>query len=616
MGWEAWFVLGVVAVIFFGLARGLAPPDVLLFGGAVLVGLVGILTPEATFEALTNQGMLTVAALFVVAAGLKETGALEVIGGRILGATRSEHGAISRIAGPVLALSAFLNNTPVVAMFISVVSDWCRRHRISPSRLLLPLSYLAILGGTCTLIGTSTNLVVNGMMIQHAERLNEEAASVEDDARRVSLQHTASQLHGMSLFEMSYLGVPCALIGVAYLMTAGRRLLPDRSDLLERLGASPREYVVEVKVQKGCRLVGQRIEQAGLRRLPGLYLIQVERGEQVISPVGPDFVLREDDVLTFSGVVSTIVDLERIPGLVPISDDAYEAEAVKKRNRLLCEAVISSTSPLVGKNVRDANFRAFYNAAVVAVHRGGQRLRGKIGDIVLQGGDTLLVQAGPNFTQAHRNNPDFYLVHGIEESRPVRHDRVPQAFGLLVLLVALMATGAIPVVMAAFLVAGLMVISRCISASVARQYVDLQVLLTIVGALGLARALQTTGAAEAIAHNVVALIQHMGPRAALVAVYLITVFFTELITNNAAAALLFPFAVVVAQDLGVSPRPFVLAVTFAASASFLTPIGYQTNMMVYGPGGYRFTDFVRVGLPLTLLLCVVSTILIPVIWPF
>ncbi len=616
MGWEGWFTLAVVAAVFVGLARSLAPPDVLLLGGMLAVSLVGILTPEEAFVGFANEGVLTVAALFVVAAGLSETGALERLSRRVMGQDGRETSAILRMALPVLTASAFLNNTPVVAMFMSMIRGWCRRHRISPSRLMIPLSYIAILGGTCTLIGTSTNLVINGMMINRAQLLAEQLTGEQDPLVREQLEKSRDGLRGLSMFELGYLGVPYALVGLAYLALIGRRLLPDRKDLLEQLGDSPREYVVDMEVQPGCGLIGQRVDAAGLRHLPGLFVIQVTRGEQVIAPVGPDLILQAGDRLTFTGVVSTIVDLERIPGLVPVADDAYVTEAGKRRAQQLCEAVISNTSPLVGKNIRDANFRAYYNAAVVAVHRGGTRLLGRIGDIVLRAGDTLLLQTGPHFAQAHRNNPDFYLVSGVEESRPVRHDRARIGLVLLLVLIVLMASGWMPIVVAAFFIAGLMIVTRCISASVARQNIDLQVLLTIAGALGLATALQKTGAAAVIAHTLVDLTSALGPRGTLITVYLITMLFTELITNNAAAALIFPFVVVIAEELGVSPRPFVVAVTFAASASFATPIGYQTNMMVYGPGGYRFTDFLRVGVPLSLLLAVVATLLIPMIWPF
>jgi di/tricarboxylate transporter len=591
-------------------------PDAMLVGAAVILGLTGILTPAEVFAGLTNQGMLTVAALFVVAAGVRETGALEVVGRRLLGNTTRDRTLILRLAGPTLGMSAFLNNTPVVAMLMNVVTDWCRRHRVSPSRLLLPLSYLAILGGTCTLIGTSTNLVVDGMMRQRAEQATQQAAEAATSEEREQLNRTGQALHGMSLFELSWLGIPGALAGVLFLVFVGRRLLPDRKNLLERLGASPREYLVDMIIEPGCRLINQRVDEAGLRQLPGLFLIEVNHAGTIFAPVGPDYVLQEGDRLTFTGVVSTIVDLERIPGLVPAADAGYESHGSWRKGRQLCEAVISTTSPLVGRTIRDTNFRALYNAAIVAVHRGGQRLKGRIGDIVLQPGDTLLLQAGAHFNQAHRNNPDFYLVSPIEESRPLRHERAPLAFFMVALLAGLMVSGLVSIVMAAFLVAGLMILTRCISTAVARKSVDWQVLLTIAGALAVATALRKTGVAETIAALVVSSIQSLGPRGALLAVFLITMVFTELITNNAAAALIFPFAIAVAEHFGVSPRPFAVIVMYAASASFITPIGYQTNLMVFGPGGYKVGDFVRVGLPLSLLLCGLATLLVPMIWPF
>ncbi len=616
MGWDAWLTLALVVAVFVGLWRALAPPDALLVGAAVVLGVSGVLTPSEVFAGLSNEGMLTVAALFVVAAGVRETGALDAIGNRMMGNAKSDRGVIIRMSGPVLTMSAFLNNTPVVAMLISVVADWCRRHRVSPSRLLLPLSYLAILGGTCTLIGTSTNLVVNGMMIDRAERAAVLADEVDSPEARENLIALSEHLTGMTLFELSYVGIPVAIAGVLYLVLVGRRLLPNRKDLLEQLGETRREYLVDMVIEPDCRLVGQRVEEAGLRHLSGLFLIEVYHDGNIIAPVGPDYVLHAGDRLTFTGVVSTIVDLERIPGLVPAADGGYESRGSWRQDRQLSEVVISPTSPLIGKNIRDSNFRALYNAAIVAVHRGGVRLAGRIGDIVLREGDTLLLQTGPHFAQAHRNNPDFYLVSGIEESRSLRHDRAPLAILLVAVLLGLMVSGVVSIVMAAFLVAGLMVMTRCISVSVARKNVDWTVLLTIAGALAVATALQKTGASEEIAGRVVGWTHPLGPYAALLTVFLMTTFFTELVTNNAAAALIFPFAVAVAEHFGVSPRPFAVAVMMAASASFVTPLGYQTNMMVFGPGGYRFGDFVRVGVPMNILVCALTVLLVPIFWPF
>ncbi len=535
--------------------------------------------------------MLTVAALFVVAAALRETGVLGYVGHHLLGKVRDERTALGRIAALVMPLSAVINNTPIVAMMVPVVIDWCRKRQVSPSKLLMPLSFLTILGGTCSLIGTSTNLVVQGLMLKDGMR-------------------------GMSFFEIAYAGVPCALVGTLYLFTIGRKLLPERKELMEQFGESRRDYLVEMQVQPGCRLIGQSVEAAGLRQLPGLFLIEIDRDGQIIGPVGPDEVIRAQDRLVFTGVASTIIDLEKIPGLVPAADTQYEVSSRGRRGRLLCEAVISPTSPLLGKMIRHANFRALYGAAIVAVHRNGARMTNKIGEITLRAGDTLLLQTGPHFTQAYRNSPDFYLVSDVADSRPLRHDRAWIAVVLFFLLIALMSTGLIDTMLAAFLAAGLMIATRCISAAHARESVEWPMLVTIAASFGVGTALESSGLAEILTRAMVDATRPFGAVVTLSALYFGTMILNEMVTNNAAAVLAFPFALQSAALLNLSDaRPFVIAVALAASNAYASPIGYQTHMMVYGPGGYRFSDFIRVGLPLNLLLWGVATVVIPYWWP-
>ena len=535
--------------------------------------------------------MLTVAVLFVVVAGLRETGVLDYIGQHLLGKSRTERGVLLRLSGVVLPLSAFLNNTPIVAMFMPVVLDWSRRNQVSPSRLLIPLSYLAILGGTCTLIGTSTNLVINGLMIENG-------------------------IPGLSLFEIARIGIPYAVIGIAYLFVTGSILLPERKELLEQLGESRREFLAEMQIQAGCRLIGQTIEQGGLRQLPGLFLIEIDRNGQIIAPALPDQRLELHDRLIFTGIISSIIELEKIPQLVPVADPDYEVSPRKQRRRRLCEAVISENSPLRGKTIRDAEFRAVYGAAVVAVHRSGKRVEKKIGDITLQSGDTLLLQTQPHFQRAHRHDPAFYLISDVENWRPLRSDRAWIAVSLLLMLILLMTTGVMPIVLSATLTAVLMVALGCISAGDARQSVEWQVLITIAAAFGVGTALQNSGAATVIAASLVEATREWGPIAAIAVIYLLGSIMTELITNNAAAVLMFPFCLETARLYQASPLPFLMTLILSASASFMTPIGYQTNMMVYGPGGYRFTDFLRIGTPLNLLLWIVAVVMIPWIWPF
>jgi len=596
---DAWFTLAVVFAIFVALARNWAPPDVLFISGVALLALKGVISPDQAFSGFSNAGMLTVAVLFVVAEGLKETGVLDYIGQQVLGKANTQRGALGRLAGIIIPSSAFLNNTPVVAMFMPIVVDWCRRHRVSPSKLLIPLSYLAILGGTCTLIGTSTNLVVHGLLLQHG-------------------------MEGMSMFEIGQVGLPYALVGIVYLMLFGNRLLPERKELLEQLGESRREYLAEMLVQGDCRLIGKNVADAGLRNLPGLFLIEIDRKGEIITPVAPNEVIKANDRLVFTGVVSSVVELQKVTGLVPVADPTYESSPARQASRRMCEAVISADSPLIGQTIRDANFRAVYGAAVVAVHRGGSRVQQKVGDIRLEPGDTLLLQTEPHFVRAHHNDPAFYLVSDVDQWRPVRHHRAWIALVLFLILIVLMTTGVVPTLVAAVLVAAGMIGFGCLSAGDARRSIELQVLVTIAAAFGIGAALEESGAAAGVAGVLVDITDWLGwgTVAALALTYLMASILTEMITNNAVAAVLFPVCLKIADKCSimegatVDPRPFLIALTMAASASLMTPIGYQTNMMVYGPGGYRFTDFIKVGLPLHLILWCVATLLIPVFWPF
>ncbi|MDX1947528.1 MAG: SLC13 family permease [Pirellulaceae bacterium] len=603
---QAQFTLGLVFVLFLLLALSSLSPDVVLLLGVVVLLVLGVVTPADALAGFSNEGMITVGVLFVIGAGVRQTGGVDWIATRLFGRPKSVVGAVTRLVVPTMTLSAFMNNTPLVAMLIPAVNDYARASRIAASKLMIPLSYAAILGGTCTLIGTSTNLVVQGMVVKEAARQSERIKNGEEIPAR-------ARVRPLTMFDISWIGVPAALVGGTYLILAARYLLPDRRPALSTQD-DPKEYTVEMQVEPESPLVGKTIEDAGLRHLPGLFLAEIDRGGNAIPAVSPREVLRAGDRLLFVGVVESIVELQRIRGLVPATDDVFQLKAPRPQ-RVLIEAVVSNTCPLVGQTIRESRFRTHYNAVVVAVARNGERLHQKIGDVVLHPGDVLLVEGHPSFADQNRGSRDFFLVSKIDESSPPRHELALLAVGLLLMMVVLASLGVTSMLIAAVVTAGLMLATRCVSLETARNSIDWEVLLAIAASFALGTALEKTGAARQIAESAIA-ISGGNAWVSLAIIYLITLIVTELITNNAAAALMFPFAMATAARLDVSYLPFVIAVMMAASAGFATPIGYQTNLMVYGPGGYRFSDYLKIGVPLDLLIMAVTVALAPLVFPF
>ncbi|MEX0385674.1 SLC13 family permease [Spiribacter onubensis] len=595
MGWEGWLTIAVVLSVLGGLVSGRASPVGILFSGlAVLItttaisGTERLLTPAAAAEGFGSSGLITVGLLFVVAAGLTRTGAVALIANPLIGRAKGLRSAQWRLLTPVAGLSAFLNNTPIVALFLPVVDDLARRLQLPASRLYLPLSYAAILGGTCTLIGTSTNLIVNDLL------------------------RTQNAAPGLALFDLAWVGIPVTLTGLAYLLIASPWLLPDRRDVTaDRL--DPRRYTVEVEVTADGPLVGKSIAEAGLRHLPGLFLAEIERGGRVIPAVGPTEQLQGSDRLVFVGVLESVVDLHKMRGLKPATDAVEDLEE-PRRERCLVEAVVSEACPLVGRSIRAGRFRERYEAAVIAVARGGRQLPGKIGDIVLRPGDTLLLETHPSFLERQRDARDFYLVSGVEDSAPPQHEKAWLALPILIGMVGLATTPWVSMLNAALLAAIALIVTRCMDLGEAIRNIDWNVLLVIGAALGIGQAMDNSGAATAISSQVMALTADR-PMLTLAAIYLLTLVATELVTNNAAAVLIFPVAMAAAESLGVSATPFVIAIMIAASAAFATPIGYQTNLMVFGPGAYRFTDYLRFGLPLNLIVMTMALLIIPRVWP-
>jgi di/tricarboxylate transporter len=589
MSAAAWGTLGLIALLFGILIFTKLPADFVFLGGLGVLLLTGVLDAKEGLAGFGSSGLVTVGVLYIVVAGLQETGGLSWVSERVLGRPRGWRRAQARLMAPVALLSAFLNNTPVVAMFIPIVSEWSRRIRVQPSKLMIPLSYASILGGMCTLIGTSTNLVVDGLY-----------------------QHRFGTA-GLPIFEITKLGVPCAIAGMAYLIVAGRRLLPDRKTL-DEVFENTREYTLELRVNDNSPLIGRSIEASGLRNLPGAFLAELVRGETVFSAVAPSEILRAGDRLVFVGNIESIRTLYHQQGLQPATDQLFKLDG-PRHQRILVEAVVSNTCPLVGKSIREGRFRNHYNAVVIAVARNGERIRGKIGDIVLQPGDTLLIESHAGFVPRQRDSRDFYLIRSVEDTTPRRFEKAPIALLILVGMVLAAAFNLLSMLNAAIAAAFLMIATGCCSFGQARRGIEWNILVVIGAALGLGFALEKTGAAAGVTGLLLGASAE-NPWIALAMIYLATTLMTEVISNNGAAALIFPIAMGTAERLAVSPMPFLFCVMIAASASFATPIGYQTNLMVFGPGGYKFSDYLRIGTGMNILIGLVAVGLAPFIWPF
>ncbi|SER53169.1 Di-and tricarboxylate transporter [Nitrosomonas sp. Nm51] len=588
MEWQGWFALGLCVVVLLTLIFTRIGPHLVMIAALTVLSVSGILTSEEALLGFSNSGLITVAAMFVVAAGMHASGAIDLLISRILGRPSTTRAALSRIFFPVVSLSGFLNNTPVVATMIPAIYAWSRRIGIASSKLMIPLSYTAMLGGTLTLIGSSTNLIVNGQY----QILTGEA--------------------GFSLFSITAVGLPVALSGFLLMWLWFPRLLPDRTQ--NEVFSNLREFTLEVSVAHQGPLAGKTIVKAGLRHLQRVYLVEIVRNGTVITAVSSEETLQGGDRLVFAGDTDAISDLLRINGIVPSMDgEQIQSLKAERGERRLVEAVVSPHCAAIGRAIRDTRFRSQYGAVVLAVARNGERIKGNLGTIKLQAGDTLLLEARPAFVSRQRYNKDFLLINDLN-TEPPRHERAYLAWTILMGLIAAAGFEIVSMLNASLIGAGLMIITGCCSASQAEKSLDLTVIITIAASFALGMALQKTGVAAFIAENIVDLSDGM-PWLLLILTYLTVSLLTEVITNNAAALLMLPIVLEITEKADLNHVPFVLAIMMAASASFATPLGYQTNLMVYGPGGYRFTDFLKAGLPMNVLTAVVTITVLLIGWP-
>jgi di/tricarboxylate transporter len=563
--------LAVVTLLFFEKIR----PALVFFGAVLLFLLSGIIGTGDFLKALANESIISIFLLIFITAGLKEhfniIGALD----KLLGKTSSPRTFLLRMTSGVAALSAFLNNTPIVALFMPYAYQWARKNNTAPSKLLIPLSYAAIIGGMITVIGTSTNLVLNGLII-------------------------SKNATPLGLLDFLIPGLMVSVGGVLFMYFWGYKLLPNHIDVLKSVSKQSREYLVETVVPISSSLIGKSIAEANLRNLTGIYLFEIVRRGKVLTPVEPTEVISAEDSLFFAGETEHIMHLLARDSELELPTPA-NGKSVNGRGHNLVEAVIPVNSELVGRTLKQIGFRENFDAAVVAIHRNGEKLRGKIGEIEMQAGDLMLISTGRNFQQLLSSRPALYLVSIISrtsESKPAAR----RGFWIVIALtIGAMLTGIINLFLGLLVITGYMMVAKLLTVSEIKKQLDIDLLIILIASLTFSTAIIDTGAAELVAGKFIPAFSAFGNFGIIAGLYLVTLLLTTFVTHVAAVSIVFPIAYALGSSVpGISMTALFVAIAFAASASFHAPFSYQTNLMVYGPGGYKFKDFLRVGLPFTL----------------
>jgi di/tricarboxylate transporter len=583
-------VLGLVvaAILLFATERYPVDLVALMLMAALLV--TGIITADEGLVGFANSATVTVGAMFVLSAGLFKTGVVNLLGGWVVRLFRFRV-VVALIATMILIgfLSAFMNNTPVVAIFIPIMVGVARETNRSVSKLLMPLSFAAMFGGVCTLIGTSTNLLVNTIAVRHGQE-------------------------PFGMFEFAPLGLIFFAVGTAYMLLVGIRLIPDHraEDIVEEYGMG--DYLTEIILQPNARSVGKTLDTCPLVTEVGVEILEVLRDDRRLRLPPSRTVLRAGDVLRVVANVEKIKELQERQGILLKASRKWQDEEVGGDDVVLVEAVIAPNSALIGKTLKQARFRDVYGATALAIRHRGTLMREHVGTTRLGAGDSLLIEALTIDIERLKDSGAFVFVSEVGLPR-FRKRKILPAVAILVGVIATASLGIIPITASALIGTVLLVLTRCITLEEAYAAVDWKVIFLLAGALTLGFAMEKTGAAGALAMPLNYL-GPLGPLALVAALYLLTSLLTETMSNNATAVLLAPIAIAAAEGLGYSPRPFLMAIAFAASASFMTPVGYQTNTMIYGVGRYRFADFLRVGTPLNIIFWIVAVIFIPRFWPF
>lgn len=590
---EIVLVLAILAAAVACFATDRLPVDLvaLMVLSALLAS--GILTPEQAVSGFSNTATVTVAAMFVLSGGLARTGAVSLLGRQLAAVGRlGLRPALAALMALIGVVSAFINNTAAVAIFLPIVLGMARDMEVSPSKLLIPLSFASMFGGVCTLIGTSTNILVSSIAEQHGEP-------------------------ALGMFELSPLGLALGAAGGLYMLTIGLRIIPERrggGDLAQSYGMG--DYLTEILVLPESPAVGLPLSESPLVRDLDLDVLEIDRDGRPMPAPGARTVLEAGDLLRVRCDVQKIVRAEKQEGIVLKSGLKWRGGDLRgPSGAALLEAVIAPGSALEGKTLKEAGFRQIYGGTALAIRHRGEVMRERLGTTRLRSGDVLLVEIRRDRVEAMQRNPDFVIASEVGLEEP-RRDKLLVAAAIVAGVVATAALGILPIVAGAVLGSVLMVLTRCLTLDEAYQAIEWRVVFLLGGVLPLGIALESTGAARLLSSLLVDTVGLWGPVALVSAFYLLTSLLTEAMSNNATAALLAPIAISTASAMDVDPRPFLVAVTFAASASFMTPVGYQTNTLIYGPGHYRFSDFLRVGTPLNLLFWLLATLLIPLLWSF
>ena len=582
---DAWItiftVLGMFTILLFTKLRS----DIVFLGAIGVLYVTGVLDAKEAFSGFSATSVITVGVLFVVVAGLTHTGVLQWIVKHLLGTPDSYWKAVTRLMVPVAALSSFLSNTTVVALFVGIVKMWSKKLGVSPSKLLIPLSYASGMGGVCTLIGTPPNLIISGLYEENTGR-------------------------AMNILATTIPGLFCLGIGVLSVI-AMRKLLPDRK-APESAFESTGEYTVELLVPSDNKYIGQTLAEAGLFQVKGGNLIEIYHFDNVLSPISDDEFILGGDHLVYAGQIDEILELKRSHGLVNADHHVFSASEIGNRGKLRT-AYVTFGSSLIGTRLADGDFCKKNNITIVAISRNGMRIKEAPRDVVLQAGDTLLFEMPPH-TNTNMVEKDGSLHFFDSEEIPNIGVGTLVSTAIMIAMVTLSALGIMPLLQCAFLAAAAMLICRCCNVEQAMKAVNWDILMVFAGSAVLGLAIQKTGIAEWLALGILD-VCGTNPLVVMTAICFVGTFITEFISNTAAGAMFFPIMYQAAEKLGYDPFPFLIALMISISSSFATPIGSPTHMLVYGPGGYRFSDFMRIGLIMNIIILVANIMIVNIIYP-